>query len=95
MTLPVNIVLPPLAIFTYSFGVVDAPGRLYSVENLDDVDIENRLVVPALVETIESFEYGVVEPIPTFPVCMTVSPLDPATVNPPANVDVAVVEVAT
>jgi hypothetical protein len=32
--------------------------------------------------------------MPTFPFCITVSPLDPATVNPPANVEVAVLDVA-
>ena len=39
-------------------------------------------------------EVGYIVPIPTFPFCNTVNPEVPATLKPPANVEVAVVEVA-
>ena len=37
---------------------------------------------------------GVIVPTPTFPFCKTVSPDVPATLSPPAKVEVAVVDVA-
>jgi Na+-transporting methylmalonyl-CoA/oxaloacetate decarboxylase gamma subunit len=49
---------------------------------------------PTTWPTTESFAYGLVVPIPTFPFCKTVNPEVPATESPPAKVEVAVLDVA-
>jgi hypothetical protein len=75
----------------------DAPTLIVEASGLNRTLVPFNLInpVPALITPLTSSAYeGLIFPTPTLPFCNTVSPDDPATLNPPANVEVAVEEVA-